>query len=84
MKTTPYPKTYATIVGFWPPLPASRPYYDAQTWISARVDATGAMRSVKAIWRSGGKPGAMVKPGARIKIYQRPGVAHENYRLVGD
>jgi len=73
MTRTIYPKTYATVIfrdGF------------AGT-VVARIDGQDRLVTLELGWRNGrGKTGE-IAPGRRVKIYQRPGRPHVNFRMVG-
>lgn len=65
-------KTYATVI--------KRMKNDPETvWI--RCD-DGTKSTIRVRWGCGGQ-GRRIVPGARIKIYQRDGVNHPNFRMVG-
>lgn len=75
VKTTLYPKRYATVI-----IPESR--FD-HMWLVARYD-DGRDVTLNWLWKSGSSSSLRVKPGSRIKVYQRPSRSHPNWRMVGD
>lgn len=67
-----WPKTYATV---------KQVERGDQDVLVVRTD-DGDWRTISARWGCGGK-GKRLSRGSRIKIYQRNGVPHVNFRMVG-
>jgi hypothetical protein len=86
MKQRPlYPKTYATVVGLFPG--SSGLYVPGwPEWLVIHHDGDPPEKreAIPMSWKNGGRSSTLLRVGKRIKLYQRPGVPHPNFRMVGD
>ena len=67
-----YPKRYATV---------TRRVDDLR--FEAKLDELQCVLVLNVLWRNGRGSTTAIQQGLRIKLYQRPGRPHPNFRFVG-